>query len=418
MISSNLDELSADELNTLAVAHRRAGRLEAALAAVDRALTLAPDHDAAFNTLGNCLKDAGETLSAGEAYKAAIARNPANHQALCNLALLLSEFGCLGESEALYREALAVAPEDPEARFGLATALLLQGRLPEAWPLYEARWQRPGLSPRSFDTPRWQGGALAGRSLLLYGEQGYGDALMALRYLPLLQELGIRPLLRLPAPLLRLAATSFPEVERCDEAEPAPSHDAHCPLLSLPGLFGTSEATIPARVPYLAADPAAVAVWRERLAALGREPAIGLVWAGSPKHPNDASRTIGLETLEPLIAAAPGRWVSLQVGCDAAQQAWLAHRDIPDLGSELTDFAATAALLQALQRLVAVDTAAAHLAGALGRPLDLLLPFAPDWRWQCGRSDSPWYPTARLHRQPTPGDWPTVLAALAPSLTS
>src|SRR5690606_5654638 len=112
-------------------------------AAVDRALTLAPDHDAAFNTLGNCLKDAGETLSAGEAYKAAIARNPANHQALCNLALLLSEFGCLGESEALYREALAVAPEDPEARFGLATALLLQGRLPEAWPLYEARWQRP-----------------------------------------------------------------------------------------------------------------------------------------------------------------------------------------------------------------------------------------------------------------------------------
>lgn len=407
------DALTAAELNALAVAHRRAGRLEEALAAVDRALTLAPGNDVAFNTLGNCLKDAGEIASAAEAYKAAIARNADNRDALCNLALLLSDFGCNDEAEALYRAALRVAPEDPEARFGLAVTLLLQGRLAEAWPLYEARWQRAGLAPRRYDSPRWQGEALAGRTLLLHGEQGYGDSIMALRWLPLLQARGIRPLLHLPAPLLRLAGLSFPAVERLDEREPAPAHDAHAPLLGLPGLFGADEAAIPAEVPYLAADPQEVADWRARLAG-GRR--IALVWAGSPKHPNDANRTIGPDVLEPLIAAAPGCWVSLQLGADAAQQAWLARHGIADLGGELADFAATAAVLQAVERVVAVDTATAHLAGALGRPLDLLLPFAPDWRWQCGRSDSPWYPSARLHRQPTPGDWAAVIAGLAGAL--
>lgn len=408
------DALTAAELNGLAVAHRRAGRLEEALAAVDRALTLAPDDDAAFNTLGNCLKDAGEIASAAEAYKAAIARNPANREALCNLALLLSDFGCNEEAEVLYREALTTAPDDPEVRFGLAVTLLLQGRLAEAWPLYEARWQRQGLAARRYGSPRWQGEALRGRTLLLHGEQGYGDDIMALRWLPLLKARGIRPILHLPAPLLRLAAASFPEVERLDEREPAPAHDAHAPLLGLPGLFGAEEATIPAEIPYLAADPAEAAAWRTRLAAGG--PRIALVWAGSPKHPNDARRTIGLDLLEPLIAAAPGRWVSLQVGADRAQRDWLARHGIEELGSELADFAATAAVLQAVERVVSVDTATAHLAGALGRPLELLLPFAPDWRWQCGRADSPWYPSARLHRQPTPGDWPSVVAALAASL--
>ncbi|SME88151.1 Tetratricopeptide repeat-containing protein [Tistlia consotensis] len=409
------DDLSAGELNALAVAHRRAGRLQEALVAIDQALSQSPQDDAALNTLGNCLKDAGEIASAAEAYKAAIARNPENHQALCNLALLLGEFGCNAEAELLYGEALKIAPEEAEARFGLAVTLLLQGRLAEAWPLYEARWQRAGLTPRRYDSPRWQGEPLEGRKLLLHGEQGYGDAIMTLRWLPLLQARGIRPLLHLPAPLLRLAALSFPEVEALDDRQPAPPHDAHAPLLSLPGLFGTDEASIPARVPYLAADPAEAGDWRARLAGLDRP--VGLVWAGSPRHPNDANRTLALETLEPLIAAAPGRWVSLQVGCDAAQQAWLARHGIPDLGLELPDFAATAALMTALERVVAVDTASAHLAGALGRPLDLLLPFAPDWRWQCGRADSPWYPTARLHRQPTPGDWQAVVAEVADALS-
>lgn len=408
------DELTAAELNAFAVAHRRSGRLQEALVLVDRALTLAPDDDAAFNTLGNCLKDAGEIASAAEAYKAAIARNPANHEALCNLALLLGEFGCEDEAEALYREALTVAPGAPEARFGLAITLLLQGRLAEAWPLYEARWQRPGLVPRHYDSPRWQGGDLAGRSLLLHGEQGYGDAIMALRWLPLLQARGIRPLLHLPTALLRLAACGFPDVERLDSSQPPPPHDAHAPLLSLPGLFEAEEADLPQRIPYLAADAAEVADWRARLAGI-RKP-IALVWAGNPHHPNDAKRTIQLEALEPLIAAAPDRWVSLQVGLGAEQAAWLVRHGIPDLGSELADFAATAALLLAVERVVAVDTAAAHLAGALGRPLDLLLPFTPDWRWQRNRADSPWYPTARLHRQPTPGDWPSAVAALTAGL--
>ncbi len=414
------EELSAAELNALAIAHRRAGRLQEALVAVDRALTLAPDDDAAFNTLGNCLKDAGEFASALESYKAAIARNAENHEAFCNLALLLSDFGCNDEAEAFYRQALDLAPEDAEARFGLAVTLFLQGRLAEAWPLYEARWQRAGLSARRYDSPRWAGPAdkATGRRLLLHGEQGYGDDIMALRWLPLLLALGVRPLLHLPRPLLRLARLSFPDVECLDERDPAPAHDAHAPLLSLPGLFAAEEATLPAAVPYLAADPADVQAWRQRLAGLDGPPTTGLVWAGSPKHPNDARRTLPLEALEPLLAALPDRWASLQVGCSPAQQAWLARQGIADLGIGLGDFADTAALLLALDRLVAVDTAAAHLAGALGRPLELLLPFAPDWRWQCGRSDSPWYPTARLHRQTTPGDWTPVMQRLGETLAA
>jgi hypothetical protein len=277
-------------------------------------------------------------------------------------------------------------------------------------PRLEWRWRLPEKSPRPFAAPLWHGDRLHGKTILLHAEQGFGDSLMLLRYAPLVAAGGGRVVIEVPRALERLAARLAGGPYTVVAAgQPLPAFDTHCPLMSLPIAFGTTPETIPASIPYFTAAPDAAARWRARLAT-GAGMKIGIVWAGNPAHLNDASRSIALDRLGPLFELPGTQWYSLQVGERAAELAKLPPGRITDLAADLTDFADSAAAISALDLVISVDTAVAHLAGALGRPVWILLPFDPDWRWLLDRGDSPWYPAARLVRQLAPGDWDDVIA--------
>jgi hypothetical protein len=262
----------------------------------------------------------------------------------------------------------------------------------------------------------WRGESLGGKTILLHAEQGFGDSLMLLRYAPLVAARGGRVVVEVPRALERLAARlAGGPYTLVAAGQPLPAFDLHCPLMSLPLAFGTTPETIPAAVPYFSAAPDAIARWRARLAtAAGMK--IGIVWAGNPVHLNDASRSIALDRLASLFELPETQWYSLQVGERASDLAKLPAGRITDLAPDLTDFAETAAAISALDLVISVDTAVAHLAGALGHAVWILLPFDPDWRWLLERGDSPWYPTARLFRQPKRGDWDSVVHALRDAL--
>jgi hypothetical protein len=268
---------------------------------------------------------------------------------------------------------------------------------------------------REFAAPRWDGGDIAGRAILLHVEQGIGDALQFVRYAPLLAHRGARVIVLCQPPLKRLFM-EMDEVSVVADGEPPPEFDLHLPLMSLPRLFGTTLATIPADTPYLRADPVDVRAWNGKLGDKNHFK-IGLVWAGNRRHLNDRNRSCALETLAPLAAVSGIRLYSLQKG-----EAAVETRNAPatmrlvDLNDELVDFADTAAVITHLDLVITVDTAVAHLAGALARPAWLLLPFAPDWRWMLAREDSPWYPSLRLFRQNQTGDWSGVLTAVMNAL--
>jgi hypothetical protein len=292
------------------------------------------------------------------------------------------------------------------------------GDLATGFALYEARFEDPrlGTPARSLPWPRWSGvEPLAGQRILLHAEQGLGDTLQFARYAPLVAARGARVVLEVPAPLAGLLRPLDGVSAVIARGNPLPVVDCHCPLGSLPLALGTTLATIPASIPYLHADAVDVAAWQAQPG--DRRPRVGLVWAGNRRHRNDRRRSLPLAALAPL-ARGPWQLVSLQkdLTLDDAQR--LAGWQAIDAGPRLGDFAATAAALTALDLVVTVDTAVAHLAGALGRPAWVLLPHAPDWRWLLGRADSPWYPTLRLFRQPRPGDWARVVRQVADALVA
>jgi hypothetical protein len=293
--------------------------------------------------------------------------------------------------------------------------LLLRGELREGFEKYESRWRLETLPPRGFPAPLWNGEDLSGRTILLHAEQGYGDTIQCLRYVPQVAARGGWVVLEVPKELLGLARR-LPEVgQLLARGDALPRFDLQCPLFSLPRAFATTIETIPAQVPYLSAEPEAIARWRIRL---GERPGlkVGLAWAGSPQHRNDARRSIAIETLLPLLRLEGVRWFSLQVGERAADLARLPGGLVTDLSPDLIDFAETAAVIGNLDLVIAVDTASAHLAGALGRPAWVLLRARPDWRWLLEREDSPWYPSLRLFRQHRPGDWEEVVRRVAAAL--
>ncbi|MBL6455553.1 tetratricopeptide repeat protein [Belnapia sp. T6] len=398
----------------LAAQHR--GRPEAALAPLHRAVELAPAEAEPWHALGTALILLHRPEEAEAALRRALALAPDHALAHGNLGRALRDQNRVAEARGEYAAALALRPDHAEARWNLAIADLLLGDWDTGWEGAEVRWAVPSFPsrPRSFAQPLWQGEALEGRTLLLHAEQGFGDSIMMLRYLPLVAARGGRLLLELPAELLPLAA-GLP-AEPIAAGSPLPNFDLHCPLLSLPHAFGTRPETVPP-APYLRPPEEAAARWAGRLPADGGPPRVGLVWAGRPTHRNDANRSIGLAALAPLLAMPGLRFYGLQAGPRAAEIGALGLApQIEDLSPLLADFGETAAALARLDLLVAVDTAVLHLAGALGRPFRALLPFAPDWRWMLGREDTPWYPTGRLLRQARPGDWSAPLAALAADL--
>jgi Flp pilus assembly protein TadD len=317
-----------------------------------------------------------------------------------------------------FRTAQVLCPDDATARYHEGMALLALGEFDAGWRLYDARRVEAALEPtgRDLAQPMWQGGGdIRGRAIVLRGEQGLGDAIQFVRYAPLVARLGAAVWLEVaPAltPLLK-AVDGVAGVLAWDE--PCAAASLHCPLMSLPLALGTSRDTIPCQVPYLMADAERVEAWRQRLGSRSRR-RIGIAWSGNPAQPDDRLRSIPGERLSALLQRQDCEFHTVQTGLTAADAERFAQLGGNDHGAELYDFGETAALMMALDLVISVDSAPAHLAGALARPTWLLLQSNADWRWMRDRTDSPWYPTMRLFRQPNPGDWDSVIAAVVRAL--
>jgi hypothetical protein len=316
------------------------------------------------------------------------------------------------EAIASYDAALAIEPDCVDARWNRSVAELGLGEWRRGWQDYEHRWSKKEFAKhrRAFSAPLWLGDQpLQGRTVLLHAEQGLGDTIQFVRYVPMVARMGAEVLLEVQPALKSLLASIEGATLTIARGHPLPRFDLHCPLLSLPLALGTELATIPAQVPYVHPCPERVARWHRRLG-VAQRPRIGVVWAGSGGHANDHHRSLSLQQFSTLFGASGVAFVSLQKGVDHAGRGILADAGVVDIGEELADFVDTAAVICLLDMVISVDTSVAHLAGAMGRPVWILLPFAPDFRWMLEREDSPWYPTARLWRQPQLGDWAVVMA--------
>jgi hypothetical protein len=364
--------------------------------------------------LSNALRESWRMDQAIAAAEKAIALKPTLPEAHLSLGAALACTGRFDRSIDAYRRAIGLKVDLATAHLSLALAELVTGKLERGWPEYEWRRKCPSvLASRQFAQAFWKGQALEGKTILLYAEQGFGDAIHFIRYAPLVAATGGKVVLECQPALERLFRR-FPGVSRIATAgQSLPAFDYQCPLPSLPGVFKTTISTIPATIPYLAADAETADCWRKRIESTGKFPHVGLVWAGSPDNLNDRNRSIPLERFAPLAAAERVRFHSLQTAPPPA----VGGIALSDWSALLTDFAETAGLIANLDLVIAVDTAVAHLAGAMGKPVWLLLPFSPDWRWLLDRSDSPWYPTMRLFRQEIPGDWESVIRRVATELS-
>lgn len=410
---------SPGALNNLGDLLRLQGRLEEAEAYCREALRLEPDYFPAQLTLGNALREAGRFHEAEPCYRVVLSHNPVLPEALNNLGALLFDLGRPDESIQTLRTALSQRPDYADAHFNLAASLLLAGQFDEGWREYEWRWKqaKKKLLLRGFSQPLWNGEDIGDRVLLLHAEQGLGDTLQFVRFVPAIAA-GRRVVLEVQRPLQRLFApilAGLPGIESViARGDPLPPFDLHCPLLSLPRALGTTLETIPREAPYLRADPQRVAAWRERVGQL-EGLRVGLVWAGNQAMSGDNRRSLPLERFSELADLPGVSFVSLQKGPGTSQSP-PPGLSLHDWTDDLHDFGETAALIEALDLVIGVDTAVVHLAGALGRPVWLLNRFDRCWRWLLNRDDSPWYPTLRQFRQPQPGDWRSVLRSVRAEL--
>ena len=386
-------------LLSVALEHLNAGRLAEAHALYEQVLEGQPDHP-----------DTADHPDTRAAHDIAAAYD--------GLGMAYFEELDLDQAMAAFETAIAIRPKWPIAHYHYGQALLLGGRFAEGWEEYEWRLHIPEFQNRHFNAPRWNGEALAGRTLLVICEQGYGDVFQFVRYLPAMRDIGGRVVFVCPGDLTELLEPLLPAadvVALSGRGPPAVAFDTYVSLLSLPRCRGTDLDSIPNPVPYLAAPrPSATPVCAE-LAEPGFK--VGLVWAGRPSHPDDRQRSTRLVVFAPLAGIPRLRLFSLQTGAAAAEAASPpAGLPIHALTPWPGRFAHTAAVIEQLDLVITVDTAVAHLCGALGKPVWTLLPFAPDWRWLTGREDSPWYPTMRLFRQDKPGDWSEVVERVAAAL--
>jgi hypothetical protein len=397
---------------------RMLGRFDEALISYDHAISLNPENPIAYFNKGIVLNTLGRYEEALISYKRSLVLRPDYIEALVNLGNLQSDLNRHNEALASYAKVHEIKPNHAEAHWGESISNLKLGNFTSGFAKYEWRWQNKKLNPQSqnFTKPVWLGKeSLIGKTIYLYAEQGLGDSIQFCRYAKFVSAQSATVVLGIQPPL-KILLSNLQGIDRIvTSGDPLPNFDYHCPLMSLPLAFGTNMDSIPVDIPYLSSEPAKVAVWKLRLKETTKAQ-VGLVWSGSTGHANDHNRSIPLAKILKLITGE-FQFFSLQkevlqTDYEALQQANLQH-----FGDQLHDFTDTAALIELMDLVISVDTSVAHLAGAMGKPVWLLLPFNADWRWLLDRDDSPWYPTMRLFRQNAPGDWDGVLERVKNELT-
>jgi tetratricopeptide (TPR) repeat protein len=399
---------------------RELQRFDEAVASYTNAIRIRPDFALAYSNRGSALREQGDLGAALESYDRAVALKSDYATAYCNRGVVLSDLRLLDRALASYDAAIAIARDYADAHYFKGLLQLLRADYRQGWAEHEWRWKSGygsfSQQRRDFPQPLWLGQApVAGKTVLLYAEQGLGDILQFCRYASLVAQRGARVILEVPQSLVGLLAGLEGVARIVPYGAPLPAFDYQCPLMSLPLAFNTAVDTIPAPRGYLKSDSAKVARWRQKLGEK-RAPRIGLSWTGNPLNPHNRERRIPLEV---LIRGLPAgfQYVSLQKELtDADRRTLQVNPHILEFSAELQDFTDTAALCECVDLVISICTSVAHLSGALGRPTWVLLAFAADWRWLLDRADSPWYPTAKLYRQSRAGDWPEVLEKVAADL--
>lgn len=468
-VSGNLDDAEAlyrhvlsvqpdqpDAIHFLGVLAYNRGNLELAKKYIQKAIELVPDNAGCYTNMGNVFQKEKNYGEAIKWYGKGIDLNPDNKMAYCNLGVAYTKLDRLDDAKDVLKnairidpsyteayanlcetykfrgeyvkaqecciQALRIDPEHVQTHWNQSILMLLQGDFKRGFKAYEWRWKRQNTLVRSIDSgERWTGQPLQGKTIFVYEEQGLGDTIQFMRYLPFIRNLGGKVILEVLSPLVRLVENfrGFDRLwvaRRSVDTRAVDRFDYHVPMMSLPGLFQTTLETVPAETSYLKADPGLSAVWRRRIGS-GNAFKIGVVWAGSPDHNNDRNRSVLLSRFKPIRDMENVMMFSLQKD---KYEKWT---DLDpsvlfqkDLGEEIGDFADTAAIIDNLDLVITVDTSVAHLAGAMGKKTWILLPFYPDWRWLLDREDTPWYPSMRLFRQPDHGEWGTVIERVTSEL--
>ena len=409
-----LNPRQPDVYNNMGVALRNLGKLEAAIACYRRSLVLKPNNSGVYSNMGNALRELGRLDVALASHQQAVRLQPRSTEAYYNLGLVLRDLGQTDAALSCMDKALALNPEYTDCQWDRALTLLEMGRLEEGFDAYESRWRLDRSPPRTFDKPMWDGSDLKGKTVLVHHEQGFGDMIQFARYLPMIRERGGRVVVEVQPELARLMGSVDGVSQVFNRGQTPPKFDFYIPMMSLARIFGTGLDSIPADVPYVAPlDPNAV----QLPASLGKIKRVGISWAGRPTHRNDKNRSAGFKHFIEILGL-PGLSVySLQKG-DAAKD--IAEHGcaglVTDLSERVRDFADSASVLSQLDMVITVDTALAHLAGAMGKPVWVAVPFVPDWRWLRDREDSPWYPSMRLFRQRRHGAWEGVFSDIRRAL--
>jgi len=414
-----LDPGFVEAYHNLGNALAEKGQLDEAITCYQKALQLNPNYAEAYNNLGYALYlKQGQLDEAITCYQKALQLKPDYAEAYNNLGLAIQEKGQLDEAITCYQKAIQIDPNCIEAHWNMALALLLSGNFKQGWKKFEWRWKLEDNYQRTFSQPLWDGSNITGYTILLHAEQGFGDTIQFIRYAPMVAQRGTKVIIECKKELTSLLHNVEGIQYVIAYGEQLPDFDVHCPLLSLPLVFNTTLESIPSKIPYITADSMLVQKWQNRVQHDNSKLKIGLAWDVGHREDKLHYRSCPLELFSPLTQRDDITFYSLQKGA-AGEQAKNPPQGIKliDYTEEIHDFSDTAAFIENLDLIISVDTAVVHLAGALGKSVWTLVPFAPDWRWMLTREDSPWYPTMRLFRQSSPGDWEPVIASIEKELS-